>query len=245
MSLSVSDGHVPGSAGLSMGATTSREGVRSWVGRWIAAYLYGSSSPTVRCWLRRLVMRLERGGVYSWSIREIFRRYHKVTVGLYTIGPCESDPDHFAPGTVIGRYCSIYYTARVLASDGPTSVWFDGGPAWDPYSSRLDATTQGREGLTIGHDVYVGHHAVILPSVRSIGHGAVVGAGSVVHQDVPPYAVVTGNPARVVRYRFRSSTIEKLLAEQWWLNSIEEIVASGRILNQPLEEPVSGLGQSS
>ena len=62
-----------------------------------------------------------------------------------------------------------------------------------------------------------------MPSVGTIGDGAVVAAGAVVNKEVPPYAVVVGNPARIVRYRFDPATIERLLAEKWWEKSIEEI----------------------
>ena len=67
----------------------------------------------------------------------------------------------------------------------------------------------------------------MLNTVSSIGHGAVIGAGSVVHKDVPPYAVVVGHPVRIVRYRFSNDIIEELLAEQWWEKSFEELKAEG------------------
>lgn len=69
--------------------------------------------------------------------------------------------------------------------------------------------------VVIGHDVWIGRSAIILPGV-SIGHGAVVGAGAVVTKAVPPYAIVAGNPARVLRYRFAEDVIARLLAIEWW-----------------------------
>ena len=68
-----------------------------------------------------------------------------------------------------------------------------------------------------------GHNSIIMPGVGRIGDGAVVAAGAVVNKEVPPYAVVVGNPARVVRYRFDPETIERLLAEKWWEKDIDEI----------------------
>jgi hypothetical protein len=218
-----------------MPATSQKsEGLSSWLGRCVAVWLYGRVSRGFQASLRRLVMRLEGGPVYSVSVREILKRYHGITVGMYTIGPCEAGPDNFAPGTVIGRYCSIYYTARVLEEDGPAGVvrW---GPAWCPGAPRAAPLNLRKEGTVVGHDVYIGHNAVLLPSVSRVGHGAIVGAGSVVREDVPPYAVVTGNPARVVRYRFRPATVEKLLSEQWWLKSIDELIDLGIQLNRPIE----------
>ena len=76
----------------------------------------------------------------------------------------------------------------------------------------------------IGHDVWIGLGATVLSGV-SVGHGAVIGAGSVVSKWVPPYAVVAGNPAQVVRYRFDAETRRRLLALCWWDWEDEEIQA--------------------
>jgi tetrahydrodipicolinate N-succinyltransferase len=77
--------------------------------------------------------------------------------------------------------------------------------------------------LKIGNDVWIGEYAVILAHVTEIGDGAVIGAGTVVNKNVPPYAVVIGNPGRVVRYRFSKEIIEKLLASRWWEKDVEQI----------------------
>jgi len=77
--------------------------------------------------------------------------------------------------------------------------------------------------IKIGNDVWIGYNSIILPKVSIIADGAVIGAGAVVHEDIPPYAVVTGCPARIVRYRFPQEIIEKLLASKWWEKDIEEI----------------------
>lgn len=69
--------------------------------------------------------------------------------------------------------------------------------------------------VVIGHDVWIGRSAIVLPGVQ-IGIGAVVGAGAVVTKNVPAYAVVAGNPARLIRYRFSESIIQRLLYTRWW-----------------------------
>ncbi|MDD2899567.1 MAG: CatB-related O-acetyltransferase [Desulfuromonadaceae bacterium] len=77
---------------------------------------------------------------------------------------------------------------------------------------------------TIGNDVWIGYGAYINSGVQ-IGSGAVIGAQAAVFQDVPPYAVVMGNPATVVRYRFSQRTVERLLKIAWWdwpQNDIED-----------------------
>jgi acetyltransferase-like isoleucine patch superfamily enzyme len=69
--------------------------------------------------------------------------------------------------------------------------------------------------VRIGNDVWIGRSAIVLPGV-DIGHGAVVGAGAVVTKSVPPYAIVAGNPARLIRYRFSEAVVQRLLAAAWW-----------------------------
>jgi len=69
--------------------------------------------------------------------------------------------------------------------------------------------------IIIENDVWIGATATIMSGVK-ISNGAVVGAGSVVTKDVPPYAIVAGNPAKVVKYRFTEEQIEKLLSIAWW-----------------------------
>ena len=74
----------------------------------------------------------------------------------------------------------------------------------------------------VGNDVWIGQNAVILPGVH-IGDGVIIGANSVVGSDVPPYTIVAGNPARMIRKRFDDELIRLLLAFRWWDRSIEEI----------------------
>ena len=76
--------------------------------------------------------------------------------------------------------------------------------------------------VDIGHDVWIGHGAVILPG-RRVGTGAVVAAGAIVTKDVPPYAIVAGNPARVLRRRFPDNVAERLQALAWWDWSHEQL----------------------
>jgi acetyltransferase-like isoleucine patch superfamily enzyme len=197
----------------------------------LAVRLYGmTTSRAVRSIVRRLVLRLEGGPVYSRTIREIYRRYHGVDVGLYTIGPCNVPPGNLAPGTTVGRYSSIYYTVRTFTSDRQAGT---GHAARAPGGGESPEPASGR--LVIGHDVWMGHNVIVMPSAGEIGDGAVIGAGSVVQARVPPYAVVTGNPARVVRYRFSEGVIRQLRESQWWLQSIDELQGDMEKFQKPLE----------
>ena len=84
----------------------------------------------------------------------------------------------------------------------------------DPAEIRYqDAVYKGS--LRIGSDVWIGFGAMVLSGV-TVGHGAVIGAGAVVASNVPPYAIVVGNPGRVIRTRFDEDTVSRLLASRWW-----------------------------
>ncbi|MBR6646045.1 MAG: CatB-related O-acetyltransferase, partial [Clostridia bacterium] len=78
------------------------------------------------------------------------------------------------------------------------------------------------ETTIIGNDVWIGHSALILEGVK-IGDGAIVGAGAVVTKDVPPYSIVVGVPAKVIKYRFSENEIAKLSELKWWDQSVEWI----------------------
>lgn len=69
--------------------------------------------------------------------------------------------------------------------------------------------------INVGNDVWIGNNVIVMPGV-TIGDGAVIGAGAVVTKNVPPYAIVGGNPAKVIKYRFTEKQIEKLLEIEWW-----------------------------
>lgn len=185
--------------------------------------------------MRRLILKMEQGPIYSLTIREIFRRFHGVRVGLYTVGPCEVEPGNLPPGTIVGRYSSIYWTSRAIARDWPADSNLLPSLVSDQANPEGIACANKRTDLVIGNDVFMGHNVILLPSVQRIGDGAFIGAGSVLHGDVPPYAVVTGNPARVVRYRFSKERIKELLNSKWWLKSVDELSSNIEEFQKPLE----------
>ncbi|MDC0338135.1 hypothetical protein OAN33_01225 [Flavobacteriales bacterium] len=86
---------------------------------------------------------------------------------------------------------------------------------------KEDIVSKG--GIEIGHDVWIGTQCVILSGVK-IGAGAVIAANSVVTEEIPPYAIAGGSPAKVMKYRFGQEKIRELLASNWWYKTHEEIV---------------------
>ncbi|WP_196592584.1 CatB-related O-acetyltransferase [Pectinatus sottacetonis] len=86
--------------------------------------------------------------------------------------------------------------------------------------------------VIIGNDVWIGCNVVILGGTR-IGNGAVIGAGAVVSGNVPPYAVVVGNPAKVIKYRFDKDIIDRLQKIKWWYWDIEKIKKNLALMQNP------------
>ncbi|MDP1849435.1 MAG: methyltransferase domain-containing protein [Solirubrobacteraceae bacterium] len=156
----------------------------------------------------------------------------RIEVGEYTYYDDPDDPLGFERRAVlygfgperlvIGRFCAIAAGVRFLmpganhADLGPSTFPFGiFGEPWAAGTMDLVMGAPSRGDTIVGHDVWLGYQALVLPGVR-IGHGAVVAAASVVTADVPPYAVVAGNPARLIRHRFGEADVARLLRAAWW-----------------------------
>lgn len=195
---------------------------------------YGINNDRVRALLRSIIYRIEGGEIYSNSLRRIFKDYHEVEIGLYTHGGCfvPFQVDRF---TTIGRYCAIASPIRIMNRNHPLSFPSIHAFFFNPILAYCEKSPVEYIPIKIGNDVWIGHNAIILPNVTEIGNGAVIGAGSVVNKNVPPYAVMTGNPARIVRYRFSEELINKLLASRWWEKSIDELRPQIHEFMKPLD----------
>jgi chloramphenicol O-acetyltransferase type B len=123
---------------------------------------------------------------------------------------------------VVGNYCSIAHDVNIglgkhplhLPSSSPIFYLRENTLGINVIDDDLDFNEY--EDIQIGHDVWIGARAVIMDGV-SIATGAVVAAGAVVTKNVPPYAIVGGVPAKIIKYRFDNEKIERLLKSEWWL----------------------------
>ena len=134
---------------------------------------------------------------------------------------------------VMGKFCAIAAETRFIMtgdhkldaiSTYPFPVFRQGWEnAYDVYKLPVKGD------IIVGNDVWFGYDSLIMNGV-TIGHGAIIAARSQVIKDVPPYAIVAGNPAKVVKMRFDDATIERLLQIAWWDWNIEKITKNLQLI---------------
>ena len=148
-----------------------------------------------------------------------------VGVEPYSIGRNSyiSEFSHISQNVTIGNFCSI----GNLCTIGAHSHALDKLTTF-PFLELIKDVSY--KSTLIGSDVWIGSNSVVIAGV-TIGHGAVIGAGSVVTKNVPPYAIFVGNPARLFRYRFKPEMISALLDTTWW--DLPAAVIKGLPLHDP------------
>lgn len=122
---------------------------------------------------------------------------------------------------IIGDFCSIGSGAAFImaGNQGHRNDWASSFPFFympevPHFAGAVDAFQKAGD-TVIGNDVWIGSEAIIMPGVK-VGDGAVIGTRALVTRDVEPYAVIGGNPARVIRKRFDDDSIAMLLEMKWW-----------------------------
>ena len=142
-----------------------------------------------------------------------------VSIGAFTV-LTSSRSEGYIGNVDVGRYCSIAYGVNIGMFEHPVN--------WLSTSTRqyLPGLVRGSRPVhlrsfdpsprtVIGNDVWIGVGSTLIDGVK-IGDGAIIAAGAVVTKDVPPYAIVGGVPAKIIRYRFDEETIRELLNLKWW-----------------------------
>ena len=129
----------------------------------------------------------------------------------------------------VGRYCSIAGNVRTVLGAHPTSEFVSTHPMFfsmirqngktyvteQKFKEAKYADEEKKYCIEIGNDVWIGESAAIMSGV-TVGDGAIIAAGAVVTKDVPPYSIVGGVPAKIIRYRFDQNQIDALLKIKWW-----------------------------
>ena len=138
--------------------------------------------------------------------------------------------------TTIGKYCSISHDVVIGLGAHPLNI-FTTSPIFyrkeNPLKVQLinkDLDFIETKPIFIENDVWIGARVIIMDGL-TIGNGAVIAAGAIVTKDVPPYAIVGGVPAKIIKYRFNEKIINSILETKWWEKSIEEIYQSIEKLN--------------
>lgn len=132
---------------------------------------------------------------------------------LYAFGPEK---------LIIGKYCAIASNTRFImaganhptagVSTFPFTIF---GGTWAEETMDLITSIPSKGDTVVGNDVWFGYNSLIMPGVR-IGDGAIIATGAVVTADVPPYTIVGGNPAQVVKQRFGDAEVSMLVRAAWW-----------------------------
>lgn len=194
---------------------------------------YRIKNTRVQRFLEKRIAVLSGGYYYSTVIRELYKEPHGLDIGYGTYGGCWNNASMWWIGVKIGRYCSFAGNVYIGTGNHPLNLFTTHPITYDTWCAGANGkhTPSGSSscGITIGHGVWVGQYASILAGCKTIGNGAVIGAGSVVTHDVPPYAIVVGNPAKILRYRLTPEQIEKVEASKWWELDKDE-------LNERMEE---------
>lgn len=165
-----------------------------------------------------------------------YDRYCK-SFGDYSYGSVQARSWGEGTQYSIGKFCSISDNVIIFLGGNHRPDWVSTYPFLSftdsfPEAKNIAGHPSTKGDVVIGNDVWIGSHVVILSGVK-VGDGAVIGAYSIVTKHVPPYAIVAGNPARIIRYRFDEQTITQLLELKWWDWPIERIRKNIDIICSP------------
>lgn len=173
--------------------------------------------------------KLEGGQYRSATMRKLLARDYHCVVGVHSYGELFL-PGAFSPSVNVGKYTSIGRGVRVFTQNHPIDALSTHPYFYEKQFGIIPEDMLDPATTVIGHDVWIGQGVVILPGCKDIGHGAIIGAGAVVTKNVPAYAIAAGNPAKILKFRFKEEKIAKLLSHAWWDKSIVDLKDQHNVL---------------
>ncbi|EJS96528.1 Capsular polysaccharide synthesis enzyme Cap5H [Pectobacterium wasabiae CFBP 3304] len=156
---------------------------------------------------------------------------------------------YLPPELKVGRFCSIAQGVSIMGVSHPMNRFTTHPMTYDNdfvIKSGIKGCEEFDDKLPlpiIGHDVWIGGNVVLKGGI-TIGHGAVIGANSIVTKDVPPYAVVAGIPAKIIRFRFENDIIHKLLELEWWNYKPSDIPAHEKSIGEFIKAIETSVGSN-
>ena len=168
------------------------------------------------------------------EIKSTFHAHYEntyISVGDFTYGVPIIKSWNDETKLTIGKFCSIAENVTIMLGGEHQTSWITTYPfnALMPGFSHIKGHPATKGDIKIGNDVWIAQGVRIMSGV-TIGDGAVIGAGAVVTKNIPPYAIVGGVPAKVIKYRFDKKTVKLLLKMRWWDWSDDLLVRSIEIL---------------
>jgi acetyltransferase-like isoleucine patch superfamily enzyme len=184
-------------------------------------FVIGKNSSIFNSHIQDHVIISSSCGIYSSQIADHVKIYGRTNLSHTSIGRFSYiASDTSLSQVTMGNFCSIGPECILGYGNHPTDfvstspVFFSTLKQCGISFSEQDYF-QERKKIEIGHDVWLGARVFVKDGVK-IGHGAIIGAGAIVVKDVPDYAIVGGVPAKLIRFRFTSEIIKKLLEIKWW-----------------------------
>ncbi|MFI3316698.1 MAG: CatB-related O-acetyltransferase [Rikenellaceae bacterium] len=188
--------------------------------------------------LAKVIERMMIPAIYNSTIDRTSRIGARSVMANSTLGKysyCGNDSS--INDTDIGHFCSIANKVLIGAGDHPINN-VSTSPAF--YGSSRNGVKRklyhGKQPLpprtTVGNDVWIGYGALIKSGVN-IGDGAIIAMGSIVTKDVAPYAIVAGNPAKLIKHRFENQLIFDMLSSEWWNLEGDILCELGEYINEP------------
>ncbi len=180
----------------------------------------------------------------------VYKELAFLTLGIssYVNGADLETTNGTSTDIIIGRYCSLSWHLKFLLGANHVhknvvstfhfnwahlkKKFSDLGYGCYENAKFFPKQVNSHRQIIVGSDVWIGRGATILGGVK-IGNGAIIGANATVTKDVPPYAIVGGNPAKIIKYRFDEETIKKFMAIKWWNWDIKKVLENVHIMSDP------------